>query len=195
MLPSKPQISMPVQGESILQSIDHCNKWVPGSATAVFQCEWQSWPINSITCCTIEHTQGARTRNAGVGAYSDNPGWDQKYLLADAALLRATQDWLDRYAEQANQRRCSSGGTSDSAGTAPVVDVNVRPTTEANTTNSMNATTVSIDDLDSWIKIAMATTKINSMCDTVREHLVNERQGSQKSLALDNEWDTKKNNR
>ena len=129
-------------------------------------------------------------------AYSDNPGRDQKFLLAEVASLRATQDRLDRYAEQANQRRRSSGGTTDSAGTVPVVDVNVRPTTEANTTNTMNATTASIDDLDSWIKIASATTEINGMCDAVREHLENERQGSsQKVLALDIEWDTKKNRR
>jgi hypothetical protein len=123
-------------------------------------------------------------------AYSDNPGRDQKYLLAEVASLRATQDRLDRYAEQSNQqRRQSSGGTTDSTGTVPVVDVDMGP----NTTNAMNTAAASTDDLESWIKIASATTEINGMCDALREHLENEHQGLQKVLALDIEWDTKKN--
>jgi hypothetical protein len=70
------------------------------------------------------------------------------------------------------------------------VDVNVEPITEANTTNTMAA---SIDNLDSWIKIASAPTEINGMCDAVGKHLENERQGLQQVLALDIKWDTKKN--
>jgi hypothetical protein len=122
-------------------------------------------------------------------AYSDNPGRDQKHLLAEVASLRATQDRLDRHAEQANQRRRSSGGAAESAGTMPAADVNMGP----NATNAMNTAAANIDELESWIKIASAPTEINGMCDAVREHLENEHQGLQKVLALDIEWDTKKN--